>query len=149
MALEIEHKYLVINDGYRNLATKSLNITQGYLSRDKACTIRVRITDDNAFITIKGENSGDTRAEFEYALPIDDARCMLALCQHGFISKTRYLVHYKGNLWEVDEFHGKLEGMVIAEIEIPESGYKYDTPPFVGEDVTDNPYYYNSNLSAL
>jgi adenylate cyclase len=149
MALEIEHKYLVVNDSYRSMAERKLEITQGYLSREPLCTVRVRIIGDRAFITIKGQNQGDTRQEFEYDIPIDEAKSLLMLCQPGVIYKTRYLVNHQGNLWEVDEFHGRLDGLVVAEIEIPHSGHTYAKPPFVGENVTDDSRYYNSNLSKL
>ena len=149
MALEIEHKYLVNSDKYKSLATKVINIRQGYLSRHTDCTIRIRIANDKAFLTIKGRNSGDTRNEFEYALPMDEALELLALCLPRVISKTRHIVPYMGNKWEVDEFHGHLEGLTIAEIELSSSEQHYEKPPFAGNNVTDDPKYYNSNLSQI
>ena len=146
MALEIEHKYLVVYDSYRDMATDRVEIRQGYLSRAANCVVRVRILGDRAFITVKGKTAGDTRLEYEYPIPVDDARDMLALCSGNIIAKTRYIVPYEGFTWEVDEFAGHLEGLVIAEIELTSSGTQYKRPPFVGENVTGNPRYYNSNL---
>lgn len=147
MAIEIEHKYLVTNDSFKDFATTSTYICQGYLSKDKERTVRVRIADDTAYITIKGKNSGDTRLEYEYSIPLNDARQILdTLCVKPIIEKIRHLVEYKGNTWEIDEFKGVLDGLVLAEIELPSSEYKYDIPPFIGKNVTNDSRYYNSNL---
>lgn len=147
MATEIEHKYIVIDNSYRELVSQSINIFQGYLSKDKERTVRIRIANDKAFITIKGKTMGDTRAEFEYPIPVDDALTMLKeLCVQPIIEKTRHIVLYNGNTWEIDEFKGTLAGLTLAEIEIPSSQYKYDIPPFVGKNVTNDARYYNSNL---
>lgn len=146
MAVEIEHKHLVVNDSYKAMSIARRHITQGYITRDKRHVVRVRISDDSAFITIKGENTGDTRAEFEYHIPLQDARLLLNMCEPPVIVKTRYIVPYGGKTWEVDEFHGHLEGLVIAEIELNEAGEPYELPPFAGDDVTSDPQYYNSNL---
>lgn len=146
MSLEIEHKYLVIDDSFRELAVEKIEMHQGYLSRMLNSVIRVRITDKKAFLTIKGKNNGDTRTEFEYEIPFEDAQKMLDLCQGNIISKTRYIVPYEGFVWEVDVFHKNHEGLIIAEIELPTSDTPYTLPPFVGENVTGNPMYYNSNL---
>lgn len=146
MALEIEHKYLVVDASYREMATGKVEIRQGYLSRAASCVVRVRIFGDCAFITVKGKTAGDTRLEYEYSIPADDAREMLTLCSGNIIAKTRYIVPYEGFTWEVDEFAGHHEGLAIAEIELPSSDTHYQRPPFVGENVTGNPRYYNSNL---
>lgn len=147
MATEIEHKYIVIDNSYREFVSQSINIFQGYLSKDKERTVRIRIANDKAFITIKGKTMGDTRAEFEYPIPVDDALTMLKeLCVQPIIEKTRHIVLYNGNTWEIDEFKGTLAGLTLAEIEIPSSQYKYDIPPFVGKNVTNDARYYNSNL---
>ena len=147
MATEIEHKYLVISEEYKSLATKQIHICQGYLSKDKERTVRIRIADDKAFITIKGENAGDTRPEYEYSIPLNEAQEILQqLCLTPIIDKTRHIVEYNGNTWEIDEFHGALEGLTLAEIELPLSKYKYDIPPFIGKNVTNDARYYNSNL---
>lgn len=146
MGIEIEHKYLVVNDKYRNMASSSHRIMQGYLSREPQRTVRIRVKDKQGFITIKGKNVGDTRAEFEYPIPIDDAMQLLNMCLPTVIEKTRYLVPFEGHTWEVDEFHGARRGLVVAEIEIGNSNQQYTLPPFVGQNVTGNPDYYNSNL---
>lgn len=144
---EIEHKYLVTNDSYRAMAISVITINQGYLCRDKSCVVRVRIADAHAFITVKGRTVKDTRPEFEYEIPPADAKAMLDMCHTTIISKTRYIVPYEDYIWEVDEFHGPLQGLRLAEIELSESTHAYKLPPFVGREVTDNPDYYNSNLS--
>lgn len=146
MALEIERKYLVVSDSYRALAEKSSHIRQGYLSRDKERTVRVRIVDDKAFLTIKGKNVGDTRVEFEYPIPIEDASELMRLCVGRVIIKTRYYVPYRGKTWEVDEFAGDLLPLVLAEVELSDSSESFELPSFVGKDVTSDPQYYNSNL---
>lgn len=146
MAFEIEHKYLVTDNSFKSMAFEKIEIRQGYLNRQPERTVRVRTKGESAFLTVKGKNKGDSRLEFEYEVPYDDALQMLKLCEPGIIEKTRWLVDYKGLTWEVDEYHGSREGLVVAEVEIPESGHSYETPPFVGEDVTGNPDYYNSNL---
>lgn len=149
MAKEIEHKYLVTNDSYKPLATESRRIVQGYISREVNGTVRVRITGNEARLTIKGRTIGDTRSEYEYEIPVADAEEMLrTLCQQPIISKTRHIVPFEGNIWEVDEFHGGHEGLTLAEIELPASTHTYTLPPFVGRNVTHDPRYYNSNLSA-
>lgn len=147
MAVEIEHKYIVTNDSYKDLATRTIHICQGYLSKDKERTVRIRIADDKAFITIKGNNNGDTRAEFEYPIPLNEAQILLQnLCIQPILEKYRHIVEFNGNTWEIDEFKGALDGLVLAEIEIPYSEYKYDIPPFAGKNVTNDVRYYNSNL---
>jgi len=149
MSVEIEHKYLVANDGYKSMATESHRLVQGYLSREKGRTVRVRICDDKAFLTVKGANTGASRPEFEYEVPLADAEQMLRLCPPPVIGKTRHIVPFAGNRWEVDEFHGQLHGLTFAEIEIPSVDYHYEVPPFVGRDVTDDPRFYNSRLTTI
>lgn len=146
MALEIEHKYLCKNNSYKRMAHYSARVRQGYLSRDKERVVRVRTKGEHGYITVKGRSHGDSRLEFEYMIPIEDAEKMLELCDGRIIDKTRYLVSYDGYEWEVDEFHGDLDGLVTAEIELSESRKDYALPPFVGEDVTGDARYYNSNL---
>lgn len=149
MAKEIEHKYLVTNDSYKKDCTEIHNIFQGYLSKEKSRTIRVRLIDKNGYLTVKGANKGDTRSEFEYPIPYEDVIEMLqTLCKHPIIEKTRHIVYFEGNKWEIDIFHGLLEGLEVAEIEIPYSDYEYSLPSFVGKNVTGDPRYYNSNMSS-
>lgn len=149
MALEIERKFLVINDIYRLMASKSYNLKQGYLSTRKDATVRVRIKNKNAFITIKGLNKGATRCEWEYSIPYDDAIEMMALSQGVVIDKIRYIVEYEGFIWEIDEFKGAHEGLVVAEIELKDENETFPIPPFIGEEVTGNVAYYNSTLAGV
>lgn len=146
MGLEIEHKYLVTGDGYRSMAVSADNISQGYLCRDPERTVRVRIRGNRGYLTVKGCNHGAVRLEFEYEIPVGDARQMLKLCQPPVLEKTRYTVPFKGHDWEVDCFHGIHEGLVTAEIELSSPDEPYCLPPFAGENITGNPRYYNSNL---
>lgn len=145
MALEIEHKYIVISEIYKDMAEKRFDIIQGYLSKDKDRTVRVRIINDRAFLTVKGRTHSDTREEYEYPIPVDDARKMLQMCIGSPVRKIRSIVYYKGFRWEVDEFIER-DTPTIAEIELTESHRDYTLPPFVGEEVTGDPRYYNSNL---
>lgn len=144
---EIEHKYLVISDAYKALSTEHKEISQGYLCTDPERTVRVRIYGSEGYITIKGKTIGDTRAEYEYPIPTEDARRLLEMCAVPPLSKTRWIVPYEGFIWEVDEFHGDLAPLVMAEIELPSSETTYPLPAFVGENVTGNPEYYNSSLA--
>ena len=148
MAYEIEHKYLVLNDSYREMAIGKIDIRQGYLNRNPDRTVRVRTMADKGFLTVKSRNHGAKRLEFEYEIPLHDANEILDLAEAGIVEKTRYLVPFEGLLWEVDEFHGSQNGVVVAEVEIPEDGIIYEKPPFIGEDITGNPVYYNSNLKV-
>lgn len=146
MAVEIEHKYLVKNEDYKRMATGHTHILQGYLDRTPERTVRVRVRDDKGYLTVKGKNSGASRLELEYEVPRADAMKMLELCIPPILEKTRYIVPYKGHTWEVDEFEGSLTGLVTAEIELQSESESYFLPDFVGENVTGNPRYYNSNL---
>lgn len=145
MAHEIEHKYLVINDSFRNMSISMHHIVQGYLSRVPERVVRIRLLDNRGFLTVKGKNDGDTRLEFEYEIPAEDARQLLTLCEGRVIDKTRYIVPFEGFTWEVDCFAGS-DGLRVAEIEIPSSDTVYTLPPFIGRNVTGQVEYYNSNL---
>lgn len=147
MGLEIEQKYLVKNDSYRGMSTSVREIRQGYLSRVPERTVRVRTVDDKGFITVKGLTRGLVRLEYEYEIPVTDARELLTLCEPPVIEKRRYIVDYAGKKWEVDEFMGHLSPLVVAEIELNSEDEQYETPPFIGKNVTGDPRYYNSNLS--
>lgn len=146
MAIEIEYKYLVKNDNYKDLATSRTHILQGYLNREPERTVRVRVKGEKGFLTVKGKNSGASRLEFEYEIPKADAEEMLTLCMPPILDKTRYIVPFDGHVWEVDEFHGAREGLVTAEIELPSESEHYNLPGFIGKNVTGDPQYYNSNL---
>lgn len=147
MAIEIEHKFLVANDSYKSMATGKIEICQGYLNRNPDRTVRVRTVGEKGFLTVKGLNHGAKRLEFEYEIPGQDARRLLDLCEPPIVEKTRYLVPFEDLIWEVDEFHGNLKGVVLAEVELPDIEAKYEKPSFIGTDITGNPLYYNSNLS--
>ncbi len=147
MAKEIERKYLVTDNIYRSMACSCRHIIQAYLNRDPRSTVRVRIADRKAFITIKGKNDGAVRDEWEYSIPVDDAEAMIRKCADGrIIEKTRYIVPFEGFTWEVDEFEGDLAGLTVAEIELPDVTTTFKLPPFTGEEVTGDPRYYNSSL---
>ncbi|MDE5585667.1 MAG: CYTH domain-containing protein [Muribaculaceae bacterium] len=146
MAMEIEHKFLVKNAGYRELATAVFRISQGYLCREPERTVRVRVKGSRGYLTVKGRNKGASRAEFEYEIDLEDAEKMLAMCVPPVLEKTRYIVPFEGHLWEVDEFAGSRAGLVTAEIELASEDEAYAFPDFIGDDVTGDPRYYNSNL---
>ena len=142
MAKEIEHKFIVADDSFKAMATAAHSIKQGYISHEINGTVRVRIIDNEARLTVKGRTSGCMRSEFEYPIPIADAEEMLSsLCKLPAIDKTRYIV-------PVDEFHGQLQGLILAEIEIPAPDYSYKIPQFIGQNVTDDARFYNSNLAS-
>lgn len=146
MAKEIERKFLVADDSYLAKAISSSSISQGYLNRDPDRTVRIRLRDGRGFITVKTRNSGATRDEWEYEIPMADAAGMLAACE-GVIEKTRYIVPAANGLkWEVDVFGGRLQGLVLAEIELPAEDTPIDIPRFIAREVTGDPAYYNSNL---
>lgn len=151
MAKEIERKFLVLDSSYRDLAVRKIDMMQGYLSVDPDATVRVRIAGEQAFLTVKSRNCGASRNEWEYQVPVSEAREMLHnCCKSRLIEKTRYVIPAENNLfWEIDEFHDALEGLVVAEIEIPAEDYAITLPDFIGEEVTDNPKYYNSSLAAI
>lgn len=146
MGLEIERKFLVTDDSYRSLAYESRQIAQGYLSREPERTVRVRLADGRGKLTVKGITRGCVRAEYEYDIPEGDAREMLEMCAGRVIRKTRWLVDYAGRVWEIDEFHGDLAPLTVAEVELPDENSEVELPPFVGKEVTGDPSYYNSML---
>ena len=146
MAFEIEHKYLVINDSYKNFEKESFHICQGYLSRVPERTVRVRTVNDKGFLTIKGITTHAKRHEYEYEIPFADAQELLKLCIPPIIEKIRHIVPFDNHIWEVDEFKGDLNHVVVAEIELSSVDEKYKLPPFVGSDITGDSRYYNSNI---
>ena len=145
MAIEIERKFLVQGNDWR--VVPAVFYSQGYLSRDKARTVRVRIAGDEAFLTIKGQSVGASRAEFEYPIPVTDARALLAMCEQPLIEKYRRKIAYEGFIWEVDEFLGENLGLVVAEIELPAEDTVFAHPAWLGQEVTDDVRYFNSNLA--
>lgn len=147
MAKEIERKFLVKNTSFVAMAEKSVRIRQAYLSRKPEATVRVRLYADEAYLTVKGVTHGATRDEWEYRIPVSDATAMIDCMSDGtVIDKTRYIVPYAGIRWEVDEFHGAHDGLTVAEVELQSESQPVELPPFVGEEVTGDPRYYNSNL---
>ena len=149
MFQEVERKFLVKGD-FRNEAFKAIHITQGYLSRVPERVVRIRIKDQQGFITIKGKNnaSGATRFEWEKEIPLDEARRLLELCEPRLVDKTRYLINNTDgkHTWEVDVYHGNKEGIIIAEIELGDENEPFDKPEWLGKEVTGDQRYYNSNL---
>lgn len=149
MAQEIERKFLVEGDAYRALAFDSSRIAQGYISSTGGRTVRVRIRDQRAYLTIKGPSAdgGFSRYEFETEIPLADARDLLAICEPGIIQKTRYLVRAADDhVFEVDEFYGDNEGLVMAEVELQSPDEPYVKPDFIGREVTGDRRFYNSHL---
>ena len=148
--MEIERKYLVTSDSYKQMAVTRYHICQGYISREKTGTVRIRITDDKAYLTIKGKPAAGHFARYEWEKEIDvqEAKELMHLCQGTIIDKTRWIIPAKeeGLKWEVDEFHGKHEGLTLAEIELTSEEQEVEKPDFVGEDVTSDPRYYNANM---
>lgn len=146
MASEIERKFLVTSDAWRALA-HGTHYRQGYLSTVKERTVRVRTIDDQAFLTIKGLTVGVTRAEYEYPIPHADATALLdRLCEQPLVEKTRYKIPFAGLVWEVDEFHGVNQGLVVAEVELPSADAAFEKPTWVGLEVSHDSRYFNSNL---
>lgn len=146
MGVEIEHKFLVNGDAWRQQGQPVL-IRQGYLSSHPERVVRVRIYGDEAFMTIKSKMRGMSRGEWEYPLPLADAQEFLdRLCEQPIIEKYRRRIGHGGFTWEVDEFLGVNAGLVVAEIEVPSEDQAFERPDWVGEEVTDDPRYLNSNL---
>jgi adenylate cyclase len=146
MGIEIERKFLVIGDDWR--AAPAQPYAQGYLNRDKQRTVRVRIVERQAWLTVKGANAGATRAEFEYPIPLADAEQLLALCDGPPVRKLRRVVVHAGATWEIDEFQGDNAGLVVAEIELTSEDAAFEAPPWLGAEVTHDARYFNSNLAA-
>lgn len=155
MGIEIERKFLVAGDGWREAAHKVVPMAQGYLNdlalveggRQKA-SVRVRIEGDAAFLNIKSRQLGTTRQEFDYEIPVADARALLALCVGGLVDKRRHYVGHAGHLWEVDEFLGDNAGLVVAEVELEAADQAFDKPAWAGKQVTDSLRYYNLALAS-
>ena len=150
---EIERKFLVISDAFLPQAVTQYEIMQGYLSKEPGKTIRVRIRDDRAFLTIKSSllREGIAKFEWEKEIEVADAQEMLKICLPGAISKTRYIIpapDYKGEkrCWEVDVFHGHKEGLILAELELGSEDEPFDRPEWLGDEVTGLPQYYNANM---
>lgn len=145
MAVEIERKFLVTGTAWQQVP--GVVYRQGYLNRDKARTVRVRVAGDAAFLTIKGQSVGATRAEFEYPIPLADAQALLALSDGPLIEKTRHVLTVDGTVWEVDVFAGDNAGLVVAEVELASEDQAFARPDWLGVEVTQDARYFNSNLA--
>jgi adenylate cyclase len=149
MAIEIEHKFLLANDDWRKATQKSIKYKQGYLSSQPTSSIRIRISDKQAWLNIKSATIGTQRLEFEYEIPLPDAEEIIAiLCGKPLIEKTRHFVPIDDNIWEIDEFEGDNLGLIVAEIELSKAGQRFTRPHWLGEEVTHDLRYYNNNLAV-
>jgi CYTH domain-containing protein len=148
MAIETERKFLVKGE-FKHLSVQKMEIAQFYLVKDPSRTIRIRICDEEAFLTIKSQVMQGTisRNEWEYRIPVSDAESMMPLCLPGKILKTRFLVPSGKHIFEVDLFHEKNDGLIIAELELSDENESFEKPDWLGEEVTGDPRYYNSNLA--
>ena len=154
MGIEIERKFLLAGDGWREAVRKSVRMAQGYINDMAAlreghqnASVRVRIAGDDAFLNLKSREAGHTRQEFDYPIPVADAEALLALCVGGRIDKVRHYVGHGGHTWEVDEFAGDNAGLVIAELELAAADEAYARPAWLGREVTDETRWYNLALA--
>jgi adenylate cyclase len=146
MAKEIERKFLVVGEEWKR-GIEGVAYRQGYLSTVKERTVRVRTVGDKGFLTIKGVTVGVSRSEFEYSIPAEDANALLNdLCEKPLIEKNRYKVKHGGLTWEIDEFFGENQGLIVAEVELTDEHQAIDRPSWVGAEVSGDPRYFNSNL---
>lgn len=148
MAQEIERKFLVKDNSYREKAFSSSYIKQGYICSARGRTVRIRIRDGKGYLTIKGasDSSGISRYEWEREIPLQEAEELMSLCEPGMIDKTRFLVRVGQHVFEVDEFYGENQGLVVAEVELGSENEDFERPDFLGEEVTGQVKYYNSFL---
>ncbi len=153
MPLEIERKFLLRDDRWREHIQRSDTLSQGYLMPAQAgggarASVRVRIADERAWLNIKSREIGPVRQEYEYPIPAGDARSLLALCVGALVQKRRHHVDHAGHAWEIDEFQGDNAGLVVAEIEFEAVDQPFERPPWLGREVTDLPRYYNLALAS-
>ena len=147
MAIEIERKFLIDPDVWKP-EDEGISYRQGYLSSEKQRVVRVRVVGTEAFLTVKGISENISRLEFEYPIPRNDAEIILdRLCERPLIEKTRHTQRVGNNVWEIDVFHGENDGLIIAEIELSFEDETFEHPPWLGKDVSEDPRYFNSNLS--
>lgn len=150
MAVEIERKFLLKSDDWRDQVLTHAVLRQGYLSHDAQSSVRIRITGDKADINVKSTRDGIYRMEYEYGIPLADAEEMLKLVAHQpLIEKTRHIVQWGNHRWEIDEFLGDNSGLIVAEVELGDVNEAFERPPWVGKEVSTDARYYNSNLSKL
>ena len=147
MALEIEHKFLLLNDEWRDEVKHSVHYKQGYLSSSPMGSVRVRISATQAWLNIKSATLGSHRQEFEYEIPLQDANIILDdLCHKPLIEKIRHFVYQDQYVWEIDEFMGDNDGLIVAEVELSQIGESFPKPSWIGEEVTHDLRYYNNSL---
>jgi len=147
MAVEIERKFLVINDKWRENILSESTIKQGYIANQENATVRIRVARDSAWLNIKGSTQGIRRAEFEYPIPLEDAEAMLQeVAQQPYIAKTRYKVKCGDHIWDLDLFDGENRGLVMAEVELNDEQESFEMPEWAGEEVSGDPRYYNASL---
>lgn len=147
MAQEIERKFLVSDTAFLQ-GLQGTRCRQGYIATHNGTAVRLRVIGERAFITLKGQSEGISRAEYEYPVPVQDAEAMLdGLCDPPLIEKTRYLVEHQSMTWEVDVFSGDNNGLIVAEIELEAESQSFEKPPWLGEEVSHDPRYFNFNLS--
>ncbi|MDD1621071.1 MAG: CYTH domain-containing protein [Methylococcaceae bacterium] len=148
MALEVEHKFLLVSDAWRDEIKHSVHYKQGYLSSSPMSSVRVRISDSHAWLNIKSATIGCYRQEFEYEIPLADANAILdELCHKPLVEKIRHFVYRDQHVWEIDEFMGDNAGLIVAEIELSQIGESFEKPVWLGREVTDDLRYYNNNLT--
>jgi adenylate cyclase len=149
MGIEIERKFLLRHDGWKQKVVKSVHLCQGYLrtGTDSACSVRVRVDGDEARLNIKSATLGTTRTEFDFGIPAADGEAiLLELCARPYIEKTRHYVEHAGHWWEIDIFEGDNAGLAVAEIELKSETEAFELPEWIGDEVSHDPRYYNSNL---
>lgn len=150
MAIEIERKFLLANDNWRPLVSRSINYRQGYLNSDQHSSVRVRVGDDTAKINIKSATIGAQRQEYEYDIPAEDAHELLnTLCHKPLVEKIRHLVVIKQHTWEIDEFAGENQGLIVAEIELSQVNEAFEKLEWLGKEVTEDIRYYNNQLAKF
>lgn len=147
MALEVEHKFLLASDAWRQQVEGSVFYRQGYLSGSPLSSVRVRVSDQHAWLNIKSATIGSHRQEYEYEIPLSDANAILDdLCHKPLIEKIRHFVSYGQHVWEIDEFMGDNAGLIVAEVELSQIGESFEIPAWIGAEVTSDLRYYNNNL---
>lgn len=148
MPVEIEHKFLLTSDAWRQSAHDAQRMRQGYLNNELRCSVRVRTAEGRGWLNVKSATLGASRQEFEYEIPLDHANQMLdTLCLKPLIEKVRHYVNVGGHVWEIDVFEGDNAGLVVAEVELEQVGETFEKPEWAGEEVTHDVRYYNTSLS--
>ncbi len=148
MAIEVEHKFLLRDESWRRSIDRSTHYRQGYLHSDANSSIRIRVSNEKAWLNIKSATLGNQRHEYEYAIPLDEANEMLnTLCRKPLIEKVRHLVKVGQHVWEIDEFEGDNQGLIVAEVELTVAGESFEIPAWAGQEVTEDLRYYNNQLA--